>query len=278
MVILIGWLTFGTSCRSDTLSDDDDFAESEADAPMEMGSSSEDDEDTAPELYPLEGKYKDHADKERLLAMTEIEREAVLAERAQQIERAQQDRHLRNLLKSRTAGDKVNGMAALNDRVRKSSRTKSAPKKTEEATKRGKLDELKRVREERSRNAGSGNKGGDDDSGARRHSIISDDEDQGDFADDVYRRRKEERPIELGDVNRCRIGRTGFGKLCDYPGFEETVVGKLVWFSSRGTSLLIVLRLLLQNVNLRQGVWSTSLSCVYNQGIHHRQALQHVGW
>lgn len=206
--------------ESETMSDDDSFgaaSDSDRDAPMEMESDTSDDEG-GEVLYPLEGKYKDHADKEKLLAMTEIDREAVLADRMAQIERAQQDRHLRNLLKSRTAAD------AAAASTRKSTRTKSAPKKSEEATKRGKLDELRRNREERKATGGRKNSFGDED--ASRKMKDDDDEEDGAFADDYV--VKEERPIELGDVNRCRIGRTGLAKLCDYPGFEETVTDVFV--------------------------------------------------
>lgn len=192
---------------------------------MDLASSS-DEEDSVQDLYPLEGKYKDQADMQKLLAMEEIDREAVLAERAAQIERAQQDRHLRNLLKSRNAADKANGLAAGGSSTRRSARTKSMPKKNEETTKRGKLEELKKTREERStRAAGSGRLDRGDDDGPKRRSIADEDEEKAGFAEDLYIGSKEEREIQVSDVNRARIGRTGLGKLCDYPGFEEAVRG-----------------------------------------------------
>lgn len=196
---------------------------------MDIASSS-DEEDCVQNLYPLEGKYKDAADMTKLLAMKEIDREAVLAERAAQIERAQQDRHLRNLLKSRNAADWANGTApAGGSSTRRSARTKSMPKKNEETTKRGKLDELKKIREERStRAAGSGSgkpdRGGDDDGPKRRNKTDEDEEKTG-FAEELYTAKKEQREIQVSDVNRARIGRTGLGKLCDYPGFEDAVRG-----------------------------------------------------
>jgi RNA polymerase-associated protein RTF1 len=214
-----------SSGLSDAPSSEEDSSESENDEPMDIASSS-DEEDGVQDLYPLEGKYKDHADMQKLLAMSEIDREAVLAERAAQIERAQQDRHLRSLLKSRSATGGANGASASGTSARRSTRTKSMPKKTEETTKRGKLDELKKVREERSaRAAGSGKPVGDDeDTKARRRSIFDDDDEKTGFAEDIYT-KEDERDITLADVNRARIGRTGLGKLCDYPNFEETVTG-----------------------------------------------------
>lgn len=176
--------------------------------------SDEDDDDDVQDLYPLEGKYKDMADKESLLAMTEVDREAVLADRAATLERAHQDRQLRNLLRSRNEG-----AAATAAGLRKSARTKSEPKKSAEMTKRGKLDELKRTREERK--AGGGQKALADEDASRR--MMDDDDEIGGFVEDSY--VKEEREIEVTDMNRCLIGRTGFGKLCDYPNFQETVTG-----------------------------------------------------
>jgi RNA polymerase-associated protein RTF1 len=198
---------------------------------MDLGtdSGSEDDE-REPSLYPLEGKYKDHADKDRLLAMTEIDREAVLAERAAQIEREQQDRHLRNLLKSRNAADRRAAAAAS---TRKSLRTKSAPKKSEEATKRGKLDELRRNREER-KATGRRSSFGDEDASKK---LLSDGEE--DYAEESHPR--EERPINLDDVNRCRIGRSALAKYFDYPGFEDVIpdifVRVTIWDKESGKNV-----------------------------------------
>jgi RNA polymerase-associated protein RTF1 len=179
---------------------------------MELGTDSGSEDDREPSLYPLEGKYKDHEDKARLLAMTEIDREAVLAERAAQIEREGQDRHLRNLLKARRAAVGVDAAAS----TRKSLRTKSAPKKSEEATKRGKLDELRRNREERKATGRRSSFGEED---ASKKMLSEGEEDY----DDSQHRPKDERPITLDDVNRCRIGRTALAKYFDYPGFEDVI-------------------------------------------------------
>ena len=191
---------------------------------MEIGteSGSDEDEDTEPSLYPLDGKYKDQRDKEELLAMTEVDREAKLAERMAQIEREQQDRHLRNLLKSRNAADRAKGAAAAAASTRKSLRTKSAPKKSEEATKRGTLDELRRTKEERrardERRATGGRRSSFGDEDASKRLLLDGDDEP---PEEVYVR--EERPIELDDINKCRIGRTALAKLLDYPKFDEVV-------------------------------------------------------
>lgn len=178
----------------------------------------------ANDLYPLEGKYIDHADKAKLLAMTEVEREAVLADRAAKLEREHLDRQLRNLLKSRNADAAGGGDGG--SALRKSGRTKSAPKKNEEVSKRGKLEELRRVREERK--AGGGKTAIADEDASKP--LLDDDDDGGRMDDSQH----EEREITLDDVNRAKIGRTGLAKLCDYPNFEEVVKGMYSYIQIAG--------------------------------------------
>ena len=188
-------------------------------------------------MYPYEGTYKDAADKAKLMAMPEIEREAELEGRATEIERAQQDRHLRTLLRSqsRAAASNAPGNTSGGESVgggvtRRSTRTQTMPQAKKLDSKKGKLDEMKRAREERSTRKDKPSSTGDDEEKRRKNSIIvdnhdNDDDDRVEYANDLYEVRKEEREIDLHDVNRSRIGRTGFSKLCDYPGFEEAVIG-----------------------------------------------------
>src|SRR5271168_4350733 len=56
--------------------------------------------------FPLEGKFMNASDKAEIMAMPEIKREELLAERAQQVERDRQNRALRQLLNAREAGNK----------------------------------------------------------------------------------------------------------------------------------------------------------------------------
>lgn len=197
-------------------------------------SSEESDDDGIFELYPYEGTYKDAADKAKLMAMPEIEREAVLADRATEIERAQQDRHLRTLLRSQSraaanngAGNTSGGESAGGGVTRRSTRTQTMPQAKKLDSKKGKLDEMKRAREERSTRKDKPSSTGDDDDRQRKRSTASDDDDDDDrveYANDLYEVKKEEREIDVQDVNKARIGRTGFAKLCDYPSFEDTVI------------------------------------------------------
>lgn len=177
------------------------------------GEISEDEESRSSSLYPLEGKYTDGADKARLLSMPELERESILAERTAELEKEHLNRQLKNLMKNRNQADAAR-------EIRKSGRTKSAPKKTEDMSKRGKLEELRRTREERK--AGGARTVAEEDESRR---LVDEMDLHGD--DDGYGppRKVEEPEITVRDLNRAKIGRTGLAKLCDMPGFEETLPG-----------------------------------------------------
>ncbi|EEB92425.1 hypothetical protein MPER_09067, partial [Moniliophthora perniciosa FA553] len=58
--------------------------------------------------YPLEGKYIDDADRNRLMQMSEVEREEILAQRAEEMQRIHDKRALSQMVKDQRAeGDSV---------------------------------------------------------------------------------------------------------------------------------------------------------------------------
>ena len=98
---------------------------------------SPEDEDSFANPYPLEGKYKDEDDRERLLSMTEIEREQVLFSRAEEMQRFKEKRDLAALVKQQSK-----------DQPRRSGR--EGQLRSEKAGKRDELSELVKRREEKS--------------------------------------------------------------------------------------------------------------------------------
>jgi RNA polymerase-associated protein RTF1 len=98
---------------------------------------SPDDEDTFENPYPLEGKYKNEEDRQRLLSMTEIEREDVLYQRSEEVQRLKEKRDLAALVRSQ-----------IKDQPRRSGR--EGQLRSEKAGKRDELSELKKRREEKS--------------------------------------------------------------------------------------------------------------------------------
>jgi RNA polymerase-associated protein RTF1 len=91
------------------------------------------DEDSFRNPYPLEGKYKDEDDRERLLNLPEIEREQVLYQRSEELLRLKEKRDL----------------AALVNQVEPRRSGREGQLRSEKAGKRDDLTELKKRREEK---------------------------------------------------------------------------------------------------------------------------------
>lgn len=182
-------------------------------------------EDDGP-VFPVEGKYYSVQDREDVLAKPEIEREAILAERAEQALKRQQDQQLKRALaaaKSAASGRKRKAAADDDDGAR---RTRPKAEKTKTA-----LDDYRRAREMKGADRGRSDVG----RGARRDERSpssagsdrdADGESEVEWAEPSSdSRRREEPPPELKDFDRCRLGRTAFAKVCFFPGFQESVVG-----------------------------------------------------
>ena len=174
--------------------------------------------------FPIEGKFRDEKDKAHILAMNEVQREEILAERALRAEEEHQKATLRRMLEEREreeASRKKRKTSDINDSPRKSTRAKA--NKTNET-----LEEYKRQREQRGRERRRG-----EDRKARDRPSSNKDSDadaEGDSEVDWDDGRSkpatiEEPPADLIDYNRLRIGRTNFPIINFTPGFEEKIVG-----------------------------------------------------
>lgn len=168
--------------------------------------------------------------------MPEIQREELLSERAQQVDRHNQDLALRRLLASREREEQRSkrkaGSAGLDDTQRKSSRQKTTlgGRKVGEAS--GAIEAYKRQREQKGKREqlrGTGTP-----LARRRSRSHSDDDEDADAEsdlelDDRVGRSpsipKDDPPAELREINRARVGRTNFAQVCFYPGFENAITG-----------------------------------------------------
>lgn len=217
----------------------------ESDSDSDAGPTFHDDGDR----FPLEGKFMNSADKAEILALPEIKREEILAERAQDVERDRQNRALRQLLNARDAETKKQdkkrkaGAADLEDDKRKTARqrTKLGGGKVGEAS--TGIDSLKRARaekndrqrrreEDKERNKGRST-ARDDNSD---HDADGDSEVEWDDGKAKNRRSKspeyrDAEPAGLADIQRVRVGRTRFALVCFYPGFDEAIIGCFVRIS-----------------------------------------------
>lgn len=211
----------------------------ESDSESEAGSPAIDD---GPR-YPYEGKFKDAVDKAEIMAMPEIQREQILADRADEANRDAQTRALRALLKSREQTDKIS------ERKRKAEGSDSEGEHRKTSRQRTKIgggrvgesssgiETLKRARDEkadRQRRREEDNKR----NGGRRmqHDSESDHSDRDDRGRGYSEPKRDEytpepvkaSPAELEHIEGARIGRAHFAKLAFYPGFEETFTGTFV--------------------------------------------------
>ena len=220
-------------------------------APMDESDSESD----APGLYddgdryPLEGKFVNSTDKATILAMPEIKREELLAERAQEVERDRQNRALRQLLNAREAESRKQdkkrkaNAAELDENQRKTSRqrTKLGGGKVGEAS--TGIDSLKRARAEktdRQRRRDEDKERNKDrratqenysDADAEGESEVEWDDAKGKTKKSASPDYRDAEPAGLHDIERVRVGRSRFALVCFYPGFEEAITGCFVRIS-----------------------------------------------
>ncbi|KAI4285637.1 MAG: hypothetical protein L6R35_004620 [Caloplaca aegaea] len=209
---------------------------------------SESESDTSPAAgeggtdFPVEGKFKSEKDRSEIMALSEIQRESILAERAQQREREVQNEHLRRLVASKKkeaeAADSKKrkaDTADLEERQRKSSRQKTALGGRKAGETSGAIEAYKRQREEKvlrdEQRKRDGQERRDRKARGSLEEIYSDPDADGEsevdwsevrqHVDDT--RRRDEQPADQRDFERVRIGRDNFAKVCFYPGFENAI-------------------------------------------------------
>lgn len=219
-------------------------------APMDESDS---ESDVAPEFvkdidkYPIEGKFIDPEDKAKIMAMPEIEREQILADRATEVERERQSRLMKQILKSREAGIKKSikkrkaSTAEVEGDYRKGlrQRKKIGGGKVGEIS--SGIDNLKRARAEKTDRQRRRDEDKDRSHDSRTYSH-SDNDDQGEDETEydnlsskntrsVTSSFRESKPAELHDFEKVRVGRSRFAMVCFYPGFEKAITGCYVRIS-----------------------------------------------
>ncbi|KAK4693149.1 RNA polymerase-associated protein RTF1, partial [Lecanoromycetidae sp. Uapishka_2] len=233
-------------------SEEDGEASSTPASPNSLQSApmSESDSDSSPvdegatggPLFPVDNKFYSEKDKKHVMSLSEIEREALLAERAALLEQQTQNQHLRRLLEARQkqeakAGDKKRKALDLEDspRNRKSSRQKTTLGGRKVGETSNAIEEYKRQREEkgirdkqrRLEAADRKNRRARSSSDTRYSSADADGESEVEWDDgkpkvDEDRIRKEPK-ADYTDVRRATLPRNLFADYCFYPGFGEAV-------------------------------------------------------
>ncbi|KAH8102183.1 plus-3-domain-containing protein [Cristinia sonorae] len=202
-----------------------DVSDSEADQPE----SEEEDVRTNP--YPLEGKYTDEYDRQRLLSLSEIEREDILAQRQEEIQRMQMKSQLDQMVRDQSS--------KKDDSVSKAAKRAHAPRGATKEKSR-KLDELKAKRKAK----GEKKKTRSDSPKRERSSSpmdmeTDDDEEDGQITkhDEQEERDRrlygeksasEDEPATLRDLTKIRLTRDTVARFCMRSWFEDFMVGSWV--------------------------------------------------
>lgn len=193
-------------------------------------------------IFPIENKFYSEQDKRKIMALSEIERESILADRAQIRDRSKQDEHLRHLLQIRGNADKKLtdkkrkvGTTDLEDSPRKSSRQKTTLGGRKVGETSAAIDAYKRQREEKSlrdqqrkrdganrkdRRARSTSEHRYSSADAEGESEVEWDDGKLKMDDSKFRNAQ---PADYNDVRRATLRRCVLAEYCFHPGFEEAV-------------------------------------------------------
>ncbi|KAH8703280.1 putative RNA polymerase II transcription elongation factor Rtf1p [Talaromyces proteolyticus] len=199
-------------------------------------------------IFPYEKLYYSAKDKQEIMAMPEIEREQILSERSQQVDRHNQDVVLRRLLASRereqarseSKAKRKASAAELEDGQRKSSRQKTTlgGRKVGEAS--DAIEAYKRQREQKGKRDEQRRREADSRQNRARSSsheegaysdVDAEGESEVEYEDRVRRSPsgppvpKDDPPAELKDIQRVRVGRSNFASVCFHPTFAQSLTG-----------------------------------------------------
>jgi RNA polymerase-associated protein RTF1 len=196
-------------------------------------------------MFPVDGKFYSEKEKSEIMALSEVKREAILAERAQILEQKQIDQALQRLFEGYQAKDgnkqKVEdgkkrkaGTTDLEEGQRKSSRQKTTLGGRKVGETSDAMVAYKRQREQKGvlaeqrkteyaqRKALKGEEGSDADASGVSE-VEWDDAAARSAANDVAPPPHRDVPAELIDFEHTRLGRARFGEVCFNPGFENAI-------------------------------------------------------
>ncbi|EER25616.1 hypothetical protein D8B26_000067 [Coccidioides posadasii str. Silveira] len=198
------------------------------------------DEDNQGPIFSYEKLFYSAKDKEEIMAMPEIQREELLSERAQLVDRHNQDIALRRLLAMREreeakVAEKRKRKASDAEGQRKSARQKTTLGGRKVGETSDAIEAYKRQREQkgkrdeqRRRDASSRKKDG------RSRSVEGSDvdahgESEVEWDEGAARRStsptKDDPPADFRDFERARVSRSNFAQYCFYPNFEKLITG-----------------------------------------------------
>lgn len=200
----------------------------------------DDEEEEEENPFPLEGKYKDEADREHLGGLPEMERETILFERSQTMQKYQD----RKMFKQR--GKNLKEQQQRSRQQEEGKKTRSSTRSTvatgHSDIKASKLSQLRKQREKKSQNrpySDEEEEGEDEeDEYGYEDKKYSDEDDEEEY--DPYSRKSRfaededevqwaeetlDREANVTDFNKAKIGRSFVANFCFYPSFNNIVKG-----------------------------------------------------
>ncbi|KAH8112899.1 plus-3-domain-containing protein [Phellopilus nigrolimitatus] len=178
--------------------------------------------------YPLEGKFVDETDRVKLMQLPEIERENILAQRLEEMQRIQDKRNLDQMLRAQRE-DNVSKAAKRAHQVRGATKEKTR-----------KLDELKAKRKAKSEKKRTriNSPKRERSSSPMDMEMSSEDEEDGQISKLEQQEERESRllnkakpeddDLTLEDLEKCRLSRNKLVKYALMPWFEDFVKGSWV--------------------------------------------------
>ncbi|KAG0703565.1 hypothetical protein DFH29DRAFT_916098 [Suillus ampliporus] len=178
--------------------------------------------------YPLEGKYIDESDRERLLSMPEIEREEILAGRQEELMRIQDKRKLHEMLQAQSGDPESVSKAAKRQRTtRGATKEKSRTLDELKARRKAKDDKKRTKTHSPKRDRSSSPNDMDMSSGEEEDGQITRYEEEEEKDRKLFSRQPDpaDEPSSLEDLMKCRLTRDKLAKHCMAPWFEDYVKG-----------------------------------------------------
>ncbi|KAK4056008.1 RNA polymerase-associated protein rtf1 [Microbotryomycetes sp. JL221] len=231
-------------------SDSDDGARPKLGQYVTADDSSDEDEDAAGDedkdpskMYPLEGKYKDEAERDYIDNLPEVEREQILGERADEIAEWNSRQQLREMVRMKERREA--GAAGSSDEEG-ASRRKGGRNRTATGATKTKTDQFAKLREKREKRQQrkdtksrdeDGDEDDDDNDGGARRAVYSSENDYSDESEDDRKAKKQStrkakskqaEPASQAQLRDCFVTRIKLSEFCNAPWFEEWVTGAWV--------------------------------------------------
>ncbi|KAM0787418.1 hypothetical protein ACM66B_003501 [Microbotryomycetes sp. NB124-2] len=203
----------------------------------EDGEGEVEDEADPTKLYPLEGVYKDKADRNYIQNLPELDREAILGERRDKIDEWKSRQELKEMVRKKERREAGDGSSDEEESRRKGGRNRTATGATKSKSDGfGKLREKRQQQAQRKhRKSKQDDEDGDEDEQDRKAGYSSEEAYTDESEDESQKKKKERKakgkPVELVSQSLLRECMVTRAKLADFflaPWFEDWVKGAWV--------------------------------------------------